>query len=301
MKLGAKKVGGLSGSAAGALAAAMAEEGVSARDLGEEKGGATATIAAARAAAEAAAADQASVAIEERVAVRLSRDGGCVSMEVKGSMTLNVNDEAAARLKVVLDRGDDKAFQYQNHPNVNKALFASDGVVALKAIDRPFPTATPVGILRWRYTNKDDDAGQVPLLITCWPEEGAGGNMNVNLEYTLQAGITLSDLVISLPLGTDATPRVNSCDGVWKHNSRENMLAWRVDSVNSDNGTGTLEFTIKGKNVDAFFPVSVSFSSTDSLNPVSVESVIPADSAPGDKALRFSATKILQTDEYIVE
>lgn len=279
----------------------MAEEGISSRDVGDEKGGASSTIAAARAAAEAAAADQATVAIEERLAVRLSRDGGCVSMEVKGSMTLNVADEAAARLKVVLERGDDKAFQYQNHPNVNKALFASDGVVALKAIDRPFPAATPVGILRWRYTNKDDDAAQVPLLLTCWPEEAAGGNMNVNLEYTLQAGVTLSDLVISLPLGTDATPRVSACDGVWKHNSRENSLAWRVETVNADNGTGTLEFTIKGKSVDAFFPVNISFTSTDSLNPVAVVSVVPADSAPTDKPLRFSATKLLATDEYIVE
>jgi hypothetical protein len=237
MKLGAKKAGGLGGMTSGALAGVMAEEGIRDRDIDrDEKGGAASTIAAAKAAAEAAAADQATVAVEERVTVRLSRDGGVVAMEVKGSMTLTVNDDAAARLKVVCERGDDKAYQYQNHPNVNKALWASDGIVALKAIDRPFPVAVPVGVLRWRYTNKDDDASQVPLMLTCWPEEGAGGNINVNLEYTLQADLTLTDVVITLPLGGDSTPRVGACDGVWKHNTRDNTLAWRIETINSDNG-----------------------------------------------------------------
>jgi hypothetical protein len=49
--------------------------------------------------------------------------------------------------------------------------------------------------------------------------------------------------------------------------------------------------------VDAFFPVSVGFSSTDTLCPIDVESVMPYE---GD-ALRFSATKSLQADEYVVE
>ena len=49
--------------------------------------------------------------------------------------------------------------------------------------------------------------------------------------------------------------------------------------------------------MDAFFPVNVSFSSTDTLCPIDVASVVPYDGGP----LRFSATKTLQTDEYTVE
>ena len=216
----------------------MAEEGIRDKDLDDfgGGGGASATVAAAKAAAEAASADQAAVAVEERLVVKLSRDGGVQSMEVKGTMTLTVADEAAARLKVITTRGDDKAFQYQNHPNVNKALFAAEGVVALKQSDRPFPTASPVGVLRWRYQNKDDDAAQVPLMLTCWPEEAGGGVINVNLEYTLQAeAMTLNGVVIAVPLGGDVTPNVKSCDGQWKHNTREHTLLWRVDTLNTDN------------------------------------------------------------------
>ena len=49
--------------------------------------------------------------------------------------------------------------------------------------------------------------------------------------------------------------------------------------------------------MDAFFPVSVNFSSADTLCPIDVSSVVPYDGGP----LRFSSTKTLQTDEYVVE
>jgi hypothetical protein len=235
----------------------MAEEGIRDRDLDDfSGGGASATVAAAKAAAEAASADQATVVVEERVAVKLSRDGGVQSMEVKGTMTLTVADEAAARLKVVTARGDDKAFQYQNHPNVNKALWAAEGVVALKQADRPFPAATPVGVLRWRYQNKDDDAAQVPLMLTCWPEESGGGNINVNLEYTLQADtMTLSNVVIAVPLGGDVVPVVKSCAGAWKHNTREHTLLWRIDTLNQDNACVALDPAPGLAPLDAFFAI----------------------------------------------
>jgi hypothetical protein len=58
---------------------------------------------------------------------------------------------------------------------------------------------------------------------------------------------------------------------------------------------------VKGKNVDAFFPVNVSFAAVDTLCPVAVVSVIPADSSPQDRPLRFSASKVMGTDEYVVE
>ncbi len=210
MKLGSKKAGGLGlgGAASGALASVIAEEGIKDRDLVDDgaggAGGAAAAVQAAKAAAEAASADQASIAIEEHVTARISRDGGVLAYEVKGAMALTVLDEAAARLRVGVRRGDDRAFTYQSHPNVNKAALGApngDGIVALKQSDRPFPTGAPVGVLRWRYAAKDEDTSQLPLMLTCWPEEGAGGSMTVNVEYTLQRDdITLTDVIVTVPL-----------------------------------------------------------------------------------------------------
>ena len=62
-----------------------------------------------------------------------------------------------------------------------------------------------------------------------------------------------------------------------------------------------MEFSFKGRNPKCIFPVSVAFTSTDTLCPIDVTSVIPSDGAVGDKPLRFSATKSLTVDEYTIE
>ena len=49
--------------------------------------------------------------------------------------------------------------------------------------------------------------------------------------------------------------------------------------------------------MDAFFPVSVNFTSTDTLCPIDVTSVMPYEGGE----LRFSASKTLTADEYVVE
>lgn len=89
-----------------------------------------------------------------------------------------------------------------------------------------------------------------------------------------------------------------NCDGVFKHNMRENVLAWRIDSISGDNATGSMEFSIKARNADAFFPVRVSFTSSDTLCPIALADVVTVDDG---KQLRHSSQKSLATDEYTVE
>ena len=105
--------------------------------------------------------------------------------------------------------------------------------------DRAFPTVSvggSVGVLRWRFTNKDDDLAQLPLSLTVLPEVSGNGNVNVILEYTLQReSMGLSGVIVTVPLGGDVLPNVKSCDGSWKHNTREHCIQWRIDSVNADN------------------------------------------------------------------
>ena len=105
--------------------------------------------------------------------------------------------------------------------------------------DRAFPTVSvggSVGVLRWRFTNKDDDLAQLPLSLTVLPEVSGNGNVNVILEYTLQReSMGLSGVLVTVPLGGDVLPTVKSCDGSWKHNTREHCIQWRIDSVTADN------------------------------------------------------------------
>jgi hypothetical protein len=84
--------------------------------------------------------DPVSIVIEEKVVCSMTRDGACDSMEVKGTLALTIHNPDATRCRVILRRGDTSGYQFQNHPNVNKPLFTSDAVLALKQADREFPT-----------------------------------------------------------------------------------------------------------------------------------------------------------------
>ena len=207
----------------------------------------------------------------------------------------------------LLRRGDDAAFAFQSHPNINKAALGApggEGAIAHKQADRAFPTGAPVGVLRWRFAAKDADAQQLPLMITCWPEEAAGGLITVNVEYTLQReDVTLGELVVTVPLGPGSeAPRVASCDGVFKHSARDGTLAWRVESVSAGEArSGAMEFSVKasrGVTLDSFFPVRVTFSSADTLVGLKVTDVVGADDG---KSLRHSVTSGMSVEEYIVE
>lgn len=148
-------------------------------------------------------------AIEERLSAVLSKDGGLQSMEVQGTMSLTVNDEQAACLRVTLGgaAADQPGFQFKTHPNIDKALYASGGVLALKIPDRPFPVGAPLGVLKWRF--QTDDESLAPLSINCWPSI-SGGQSCVNIEYQAQAPFDLHGVEIAIPVPAGhGAPQIN--------------------------------------------------------------------------------------------
>ena len=257
------------------------------------------SAAAALAAAAVASAEAVTVNVEERAIISMTRDGAVNSMEVKGSLALTVNNPDAAKCRVVLDRGDTSGFQFQSHPNISKPLYASDAVLALKKADREFPTGTAIGVLKWRSQHTEES--RVPLVFNCWPEEMGGGIINVNVEYTLQPQshpISLNNVVVTIPLGTDQAPEVESCDGLNRHNARDQSVEWLIEMVDDSNASGSFEFNIRGNDIDAFFPVTVDFKSTDTLCDLRLKEVVSvADGTP----LRTAASSAMIVDSYIIE
>jgi len=300
MKLGAKGTGkALSTSMLGAVIAEDGLEGVAmGAGAAAPRASASSSAAAVVAAASAGPSDPLSIVIEEKVVCAMSRDGACENMEVKGTLSLTVNSPDATRCKIVLRKGDTGAYTFQNHPNVNKPLFTSDGVLALKQADREFPTATAIGLLKWRSQHKDES--RVPLTINCWPEDVGGGMINVNLEYTLQPSskpIELNNVVITIPLGTASPPDIASCDGSHHHNPKTHTLEWAIDLIDESNASGTLEFNIAGRDSDAFFPVQVQFKSSDTLCDIDIGEVL---SVADDSKIRFGKVKGLAVEEYFI-
>ena len=73
-------------------------------------------------------------------------------------------------------------------------------------------------------------------------------------------------------------------------------LDWSIALINSDESSGTLEFSVGGDDAAAFFPVQVSFIAQGSMAGVNVGSVQLVDG--GDAV--FSQEAILTVENYTV-
>ena len=104
------------------------------------------------------------VSIKESVSVDLMREGGVNSLEIKGDMNLQVSDDTLTRIRLSVapfPSGVGAEVQFKQHPNVVKFQAQKERVVALKDPSRGFPVNQPLGVLKWRYSGKDET--YVPL------------------------------------------------------------------------------------------------------------------------------------------
>ena len=234
--------------------------------------------------------------VAEKVSARMTRDGMVDSFEVKGSLTLTARDDESAKCSVQLKVDNAGDFVFNTHPKVNKPLYDKSMLLQLKDSSKGFPSERPVGILRWSYASNSDDL--VPLKINCWPEEESRGQMNVSIEYTLEGGKELHDVRIRIPLGTSEAPGILSVDGTHKYNAAHNELIWELQMIDQSNSSGSLEFSIAQKDTDAFFPITVEFSSQSLFVDVEVAGVTSVGSGG---PLQYGFSKGMSSDEYFIE
>jgi len=234
------------------------------------------------------------IRIEEKISLQANRDGGCDEFTLTGMMMLKITDEEAAKIKVRLNKDDQRAM-WQTHPQVDKKAFNGEDVIGLKNLDKPFPVNQDVGVLKWRMVTQDEE--EMPLAITCWPNETGDGSCDVSVEYELQQDhLELADVSIRIPVPSGVgAPVIGACDGDYNHDSRKNFLEWKLPVIDSSNTSGSLEFSIAG-NPDDFFPVNIDFHSTKkSFIKVAIGSVVDADSgAP----VKYSSETALLVDKY---
>lgn len=103
---------------------------------------------------------------EERLNIRVGRDGGLQHFELHGLVTLHISDEKWGRIRVQLENRDTRGIQLQTHPNVDKELFRTRGQIGLKVPTKPFPLNTDVGVLKWRLQAQDETALPISSKIT---------------------------------------------------------------------------------------------------------------------------------------
>ena len=270
-------------------------------DLGGAEGG---SAAAAAAPPSSAPREPVSITIEERVSATLNRDGGLEAFGVSGSMAVAVAPTAAGG-RVVLTLappppgGFDPAFQFKTHPNIDKAAYAADGVLALKDPARPFPAGAPLGVLKWRLASAGgpEAEARLPLSVTCWPTD-AGPEAVVNLEYeAAHAPCDLLDVVIAIP-APGPPSRVTSLDsGDWRYDPKRRAVLWAIDLVDESNRSGCAEFVFPASDPASFFPVEVGFHADASLAGVGVGGVAGVE---GGEAVRWGVSTSLAAEGYEV-
>ncbi|KAL6785788.1 COPD1 [Auxenochlorella protothecoides x Auxenochlorella symbiontica] len=242
------------------------------------------------------ASDPVFVSVEETLSVVLSKDGGMQSLEVQGSMSLQVGEGADARLRLALT-GDaaQQGFQFKTHPNIDKGLYASQNVLGLRDAARPFPIGAPLGVLKWRF--QTDDEAAAPLSINCWPSV-SGGESYVNIEYQSQVPFDLHGVQISIPVPAGGAPQVNQLDGDWRYDARKGHLVWSIELIDASNAAGALEFVVPAADPSAFFPVEVSFTANKTMCDIGIAEVTAVE---GDAPVKFGTRSLLTTDEYVIE
>ncbi|XP_058833504.1 coatomer subunit delta [Topomyia yanbarensis] len=232
--------------------------------------------------------------LEDKIVVRIGRDGGLQGFELSGLLTLRISDEKYGRIKVQLENTDQRGIQLQTHPNVDKELFKNKNQIGLKNPAKPFPINTDVGVLKWRFQTQDESA--IPLTINCWPSENAESGCDVNIEYELEhPRLELHDVCITIPLPMGIAPVISECDGDYHHDSRKNILQWNLSVVDASSKRGSMEFSVPNSIPGDFFPLDISFSSKipyAELTPMKVQLVEDGTD------VKFSTETLFYTDKY---
>jgi coatomer subunit delta len=98
-------------------------------------------------------------------------------------------------------------------------------------------------------------------------------------------------------VSTGSYPTVASHSGEWQLNPSSHRLEWTTPLVKAEDRSGSLEFSINSSDVNAFFPVKVSFAGLGNTVGVRVASVSRVDN--GEDVV-FSEDASFNTDNYLV-
>uniref|UniRef100_A0A1L8DVU7 Coatomer subunit delta n=1 Tax=Nyssomyia neivai TaxID=330878 RepID=A0A1L8DVU7_9DIPT len=232
--------------------------------------------------------------IEDKLVVRLGRDGGVQKFELSGLLTLRISDEKFGKIRVQLENKDQRGIQLQTHPNVDKELFKSKAQIGLKNPAKPFPHNTDVGVLKWRFQTQEENA--IPLTINCWPSENGDGGCDINIEYELEhSHLELRDVTITIPLPIGANPAIAECDGDYNHDSRKNTLTWSLPIIDVNNKAGSMEFSVPASIPGDFFPLQVAFVSKTPYADIKALDVATVDE---ETPVKYSSETVFYAEKY---
>jgi len=202
-------------------------------------------------------------------------------MNIEGDMFLTINDKDSGFIKVLVNNDKRKELTSKTHPNIDKQLFNDKGILGLKVLGKGFPVGNPLKVLHWslKYT----DESSLPLSITCWPSSKGNKSWSCIVEYELQQkDLQLCNVEIAIPIPSEV--KIDSIEN-GTYTTKQNILTWILDNIDSKNSNGILEFSVNSGDEGSFFPITVKFSSPNTISGTSVLDVL---STKDDSPVRAS-------------
>lgn len=241
--------------------------------------------------------DDLHIIINEGVSISALSDGSIQSLEVKGDLSVLASTPSAASALIAVE-GQDPAYQWKAHPQIDKARWASEGVLVGR---RPFPVGSPIAVLKWHVAAAGAGVNEsdVPLGVSCWPSPAPEGGMTVSLEYDMREGVReLDNVVVEIPCG-NGVARIDQVDGE-DAQIVEGVIVWRIGKVTAQNASGSIEFEVPQINdTKELFPVNVRF---DAVVPFSGIRMAGARmSADDDTEVRYSQQINAKVVKYTIE
>uniref|UniRef100_A0A914XTW7 Coatomer subunit delta n=1 Tax=Panagrolaimus superbus TaxID=310955 RepID=A0A914XTW7_9BILA len=228
----------------------------------------------------------------EKLNASVSRNGGIESAEILGNVSLNLTESEFNTVTLKMKCKQVVGTQIQIHPNLDKQVWQKESRLQLKSIQKPYPLNTDVGLVKWRNVLNEEE--QLPLTLNVFPSESADG-CTVNIEYTLQKEIQLSEVVITIPLPPATQPIVSEVYGSYDYVRSKSQLLWTIPIIDSSSESGTLEFSVPNGHSDHFFPVNITFTSENLICGIEVEDVINHD---GSDSVEHTLHSGIVVDKY---
>ena len=139
------------------------------------------------------------IRLEEKITAIITKDGDVEKFATAGFVHLHCNEEDSSKVRIKMINNDTSGANLQCHPNIDKKVFLSTGVIGLKNKEKPFPVGQDVGVLKWRYQKNEEEA--LPIKVVCWPNDTGSGSCDVHVEYELQHDhLELFDVQIVIPI-----------------------------------------------------------------------------------------------------
>jgi hypothetical protein len=200
-----------------------------------------------------------SVEISEKITATVSKDSDLGKFEVHGEIFVCLNDSSKGKAEILMSTSDTKGMVIRPHPELNRALWTSQKIIAPKQNGPGFPPDIKLAVLKYKYSISD--AAELPFNVVLWNSAEQKNNI-----ITLEADFNpenprftrVDNLKLSIPISSSKSPQITKSTNSEAEYDK-NVLEWKIERLDGSSTNATLEFETTS-DVSSLFPIEISMS-----------------------------------------